>query len=126
MVEGDSPHEHAFQRLLTDPDDEVAYMATEVLGLLKANEAIPALMNLLNEGKLLELEKEIDRLLLTHCATLVGEDMFNLNYVLYYFLELSLAHRWSVLSPEKGARALDELVADVIRSAARPREGVYA
>lgn len=109
-----------------DLSTQVATSTQPDFGLAGVHEYIPALMNLLNEGKLLELEKEIDRLLLAHCATLVGEDMFNLNYVLYYFLELSLAHRWSVLSPEKGARALDELVADVIRSAARPREGVYA
>ncbi len=109
-----------------DLTTQVASSTQPDFGLSGVHEYVPALMNLLNAGKLVELEKEIDRLLLEHCASLVGEDMFNLNYVLYYFLELGLAHRWSVLSPEKGARALDELVADVIRSAERPVEGAFA
>lgn len=95
-------------------------------GLGGVYEYIPQLMNLLADGKLFELEKTIDRLLLDHCASIVGENMFTLNYVLYYFLELSFRHRWSVLSSEKGARALDELIADVVRSAERPLEGAYA
>lgn len=109
-----------------DLTTQVATSTQPDFGLAGVHEYIPVLINLLHAGKLVELEKEIDRLLLEHCASLVGEKLFNLNYVLYYFLELSLAHRWSVLSPEKGARALDELVADIIRSAERPVEGAFA
>ena len=108
-----------------DLPSQLANSTQNDFGLAGVYEYIPVLTKLLHEGKLLELEKEIDGLLLTHCAAL-AEDMFWLNYVLFYFLELSLAHRWSVLSADKGARALDALVADVIASAARPVEGVYA
>jgi len=95
-------------------------------GLAGVYEYIPQLTALLTEGNLIGLEKTIDRLLLEHCATLVGEKIFSLNRVLYYFLDLSFAHRWSVLSNEKGAQALEELVADVIRTAERPLEGAFA
>jgi len=81
---------------------------------------IPQMAAFLNEGRLVELEHLLDDLLLDHCATLVGDSIFALNYVLYYFLELSLRHRWHELTPEKGARALSETVQEIIRSAAQP------
>lgn len=91
-------------------------------GLAGVHEYIPQLAQLLADGRLVELEQTLDALLLEHCASLVRGDIFSLNYVLYYFLELSLNHRWQALTPDKGARALDELVADIIRTAGQPAE----
>ncbi len=122
-------HNFKITRITLGDYDLTAQLATSTqadFGLTGAHEYLPLLSTLLGDGRLIDLEKEIDHLLLAHCATLVGENMFQLNYVLYYFLELSLAHRWAILSPEKGSRALDELVEDVIRSAERPVEGAYA
>ncbi|HNM99351.1 MAG TPA: DUF2764 family protein [Turneriella sp.] len=86
-------------------------------GLAGVYEYIPQMAAYLNEGRLVELEHLLDDLLLDHCATLVGDGIFTLNYVLYYFLELSLRHRWHELTPEKGARALSETVQEIIRTA---------
>lgn len=86
-------------------------------GLAGVYEYIPQMAAYLNEGRLVELEHLLDDLLLDHCATLVGDSIFTLNYVLYYFLELSLRHRWHELTPEKGARALSETVQEIIRTA---------
>ncbi|HMY10012.1 MAG TPA: DUF2764 family protein [Turneriella sp.] len=89
-------------------------------GLAGVYEYIPQMAAYLNEGRLVELEHLLDDLLLDHCATLVGDSIFTLNYVLYYFLELSLRHRWHELTPEKGARALSETVQEIIRTAGQP------
>ena len=89
------------------------------LGLTGVYEFIPLLAELLSAGKLVELERQLDTLLLGHCATLTRGNIFSLNYVLYYFLELSLSHRWHILTPEAGERALEELVDDIIRTAVR-------
>ncbi len=89
-------------------------------GLAGVYEYIPQMAAYLNEGRLVELEHLLDDLLLDHCATLVGDGIFTLNYVLYYFLELSLRHRWHELTPEKGARALSETVQEIIRTAGQP------
>lgn len=89
-------------------------------GLAGVYEYIPQMAAYLNEGRLVELENLLDDLLLDHCATLVGDSIFTLNYVLYYFLELSLRHRWHELTPEKGARALSETVQEIIRTAGQP------
>lgn len=89
-------------------------------GLAGVYEYIPQMAAYLNEGRLVELEHLLDDLLLDHCATLVGDGIFTLNYVLYYFLELSLRHRWHELTSEKGARALSETVQEIIRTAGQP------
>ena len=89
-------------------------------GLAGVYEYIPQMAAYLNEGRLVELEHLLDDLLLDHCATLVGDSIFTLNYVLYYFLELSLRHRWHELTSEKGARALSETVQEIIRTAGQP------
>ncbi|MFZ5630081.1 MAG: DUF2764 family protein [Spirochaetota bacterium] len=89
-------------------------------GLSGVYEYIPQLVALLSEGQLVELEHQLDDLLLAHCRTLVGENIFTLNYVLCYFLDLTLRHRWHELTPEKGARALSETVQEIIRTAGRP------
>lgn len=91
-------------------------------GLAGVHEYIPHLSGLIANGQLVELEQTLDALLLEHCGGLVRGDIFSLNYVLYYFLELSLKHRWQTLTPDKGARALDELVTDIIRTAGQPAE----
>jgi hypothetical protein len=89
-------------------------------GLSGVYEYIPQLAAFLAQGRLVELEHLLDDLLLAHCATLVGDRIFTLNYVLYYFLELSLRHRWHELTPEKGARALSETIQEIIRTAGEP------
>lgn len=91
-------------------------------GLAGVHEYIPQLAQLLVDGRLVELEQTLDTLLLDHCATLTRGEIFSLNYVLYYFLELSLKHRWRALTPDKGARALNELLDDIIRTAGQPVE----
>lgn len=95
-------------------------------GLSGSYEYIPVLHSLLESGDLLGLERRIDELLLAHCADIAGEDLFCLNHVLHYFLGLSLRYRWSLLGPDKGARALDVLIEDAVRSAGKPLEGAYA
>lgn len=89
-------------------------------GLSGDYEYIPQLVAYLNEGRLVELEHLLDELLLDYCQQLVGDSIFSMNYVLYYFLELSLRHRWHELTPEKGARALSETVQEIIRTAGQP------
>lgn len=90
-------------------------------GLAGVHEYIPQLAACLSEGKLVELERLLDNLLLAHCAGLFGDRIFTLNYVLYYFLELSLKHRWHELTAEKGALALAETVEEIIRTAGGPQ-----
>ncbi|AFM14169.1 DUF2764 family protein [Turneriella parva] len=91
-------------------------------GLGGEHDYLGQLAHLLAEGKLVELEQTIDELLLTHCAALVRGEIFSLNFVLYYFLDLSLRHRWRALTPDQGARALGDLVEDIIRTAGEPAE----
>lgn len=72
---------------------------------------------LLKESDLVGLEKRIDELLLGRCAEVVAGRIFSLNYVLYYFLKLSLAHRWLLMSPQKGEGALEEIIEDIVTRA---------
>ena len=66
-----------------------------------------------------------DRLLIDHCSQLVRTESFSLDQILLYFLNLSLRHRWHLLSPEKGSAHLDALVEGILRDASNPmREAV--
>ncbi len=89
-------------------------------GLAGVHEYIPQMAALLNGGRLVELEHLLDDLLLQHCGMLVRDNIFCLNYVLCYFLDLSLRHRWHELTPEKGARALADTIDEIIRTAGQP------
>jgi hypothetical protein len=80
---------------------------------------------LLQLGKLVALEQLIDRLLIDHCSQLPRTESFSLDQILLYFLNLSLRHRWHLLSPEKGSAHLDALVEGILRDASNPmREAV--
>lgn len=80
---------------------------------------------LLQLGKLVALEQLIDRLLIDHCSALPRTESFSLDQILLYFLNLSLRHRWHLLSHEKGSAHLDALVEGILRDASNPmREAV--
>lgn len=103
-----------------DLPDHLAASNQADFGLAGVHEYIPRLSQLLADGQLVELEHLLDELLLSNCEEVARGDLFSLNFVLHYFLDLSLRHRWHDLTPEKGARALTELVQDIIRGAGEP------
>lgn len=94
-------------------------------GLAGVHEYIPELLHLLEEAKLVELEHLLDRLLLQHCSSLAEKNIFSLNYVLHYFLELMLLHRWHDLTPQQGAMCLEQTMEEIIRMAGRPFNGEF-
>lgn len=89
-------------------------------GLSGVHEYIPELLRLLEEAKLVELEHLLDKLLLQYGSSLAEKNIFSLNYVLHYFLELMLLHRWHRLTPQQGAECLEQTMEEIIRMAGRP------
>ncbi|MFO1526491.1 MAG: DUF2764 family protein [Turneriella sp.] len=98
---------------------ELATATQTDFGLSGQYAYIPELVALLNAGDLVHLEKRLDELLIEHLRMVVAGRIFSLNYVLHYFLKLSLFHRWLLLSPQKGERALEEIIEDIVTTAER-------
>lgn len=113
---------------ITIGDDDLSTALADAtqphFGLTGSHEYVTQLSELLTQGNLRGLEETIDALLIEHCAKIAGENIFSLNYILFYFLSLSLRHRWLLLSREKGNQALDDLMEDIVHTAGSPAVGV--
>ncbi len=111
-----------------DYDLSAALAASELqdFGLAGTHPYVHEIRELLAAGKLSALERLIDSLLLQHCSALPDTETFSLDQILLYYLDLSLRHRWRQLSPEKGARVLDELITGILRDASVPVPSVVS
>lgn len=120
-------HHFKISRITIGDDDVSTALASASqpdFGLGGSHEYVSRLSELLKQGNLRGLEEATDTLLLDYCASITGENIFSLNYILYYFLSLSLRHRWLSLSHEQGGLALGQIIEDIVHTAGTPAVGV--
>ncbi len=84
---------------------------------------ISTLAELLQSDRLLELEHEVDRILLSYCEEMVKLQPFSLEYILFYVLGLGMRYRWQALNDRDGERVLDTITQGILRRAGIPTPG---
>ncbi|MCB1138147.1 MAG: DUF2764 family protein [Leptospiraceae bacterium] len=106
----------------TDLNRQIATSNLPDLGLSGAYPFIPEMRELLDDRRLNELERKVDRLILDYIHENSEGHIFDEVAVFAYFLELSLAQRWLDRSADEGRDRLRDIVKKVLSNSALPEQ----